>query len=84
MERMIVKELISLAKHFGMRGYSRLRKNYLINFKIDDLRSRPGPRCPAEFKPYQLKPKRATDELGLEPPIPEPPRDIKIKRNSNE
>ena len=39
-----VSDLKSLARQLGMRGYSRLRKDDLIDFINDNLRSRPRPR----------------------------------------
>ena len=39
-----VSDLKSLARQLGMRGYCRLRKDDLIDFINDNLRSRPRPR----------------------------------------
>ena len=44
MDNMKVTDLRSLARQLGMRGYSRLRKNDLIDFIKGNLRLRPPPR----------------------------------------
>ena len=44
MNEIKVTDLRSLARQLGMRGYSRLRKDDLIDFIKDNLSSRPPPR----------------------------------------
>ena len=53
MNDMKVTDLRSLAASLGMRGYSRLRKDDLIDFIKNNLSSRPPPR-PAP-RPTQLR-----------------------------
>ena len=52
---MKVSELKSPARQLGMRGYSRLRKDDLIDFIKDNIRSRTPPR-PAHRPPPRLAP----------------------------
>ena len=56
MNEMKVTDLRSLARQLGMRGYSRLRKDDLMDFIKDNLSSRPPPR-PAPRPPPRPTPR---------------------------
>ena len=64
MEDMKITELRSLAKRLGMGGYSKLRKDDLVGFIINDLSSRVPRRPPG---PTQRRPFPTP-----RPPVPTP------------
>ena len=52
---MKVTDLRSLARQLGMRGYSRLRKDDLIDLIEDNISSRPPPRPAPRPPPAKTK-----------------------------
>ena len=64
---MRVTEPKALAREHGLRGYSRLRKDALINF-IRDLERRPQPRQPTQ--PQQPMQPNQTQSVRFRPDRP--------------
>ena len=68
---MKVTDLRSLSRQLGMRGYSRLKKDDLIDFVKDNLSSRPPPR-PAPRPPPRPAPRPPPRPAPRPPPRPAP------------
>ena len=49
-------DLRALAREYGLRGYSRLRKADLIAFLWDNLQPKPAPRSPSKLIPSPRAP----------------------------
>ena len=64
MESLNLKSLRSIAKRLGLRGYSRLRKDNLIDFIKDNLSSSSPPK-PVPRPTLQTRPPRPNRDLLL-------------------
>ena len=79
MNEMKVTDLRSLGRQLGMRGYSRLRKDDLIDFIKDNLSSRPRPRPASRPAPRPTQPRQPSIRF-----TPDRPRQPELLRKLEE